>query len=75
MYLEYINKRKMATFMKTVTYCDVLSSALKRYKYFIPNGSMPVTRNYSISAQNHENYDIIITGGGMVGTTLACAIG
>ena len=64
----------MATFMKTVTYFDVLSSALKRYKYVIPNGSMLVTRNYSISAQNHENYDIIITGGGMVGTTLACAI-
>lgn len=65
----------MATFMKMVANGDILSIALKRYKCFIPNGSILVTRDYSISAQNHENYDIIITGGGMVGTTLACALG
>ncbi|KAK9306057.1 hypothetical protein QLX08_003119 [Tetragonisca angustula] len=64
----------MATFMKMVANGDILSIALKKYKCFIPNGSILVSRDYSISAKNHENYDIIITGGGMVGTTLACAL-
>lgn len=63
----------MATFGKAMTFCDVLALTLKRC--IISNGSMLPAKPFSISTQNHENYDIIITGGGMVGSTLACAIG
>lgn len=65
----------MALFGKAMTYCDVLALTLKRCKYIISNGSMLTAKPFSISTQNDENYDIIITGGGMVGSTLACAIG
>lgn len=65
----------MAIFGKAMIFCDVLALTLKRCKYIISNGSMLTTKSFSISTQNHENYDIIITGGGMVGSTLACAIG
>ncbi|XP_031774078.1 ubiquinone biosynthesis monooxygenase COQ6, mitochondrial isoform X1 [Apis florea] len=64
----------MALFGKAMTYCDVLALTLKRCKYIISNGSMLTAKPFSISTQNNENYDIIITGGGMVGSTLACAI-
>ncbi|XP_061931464.1 ubiquinone biosynthesis monooxygenase COQ6, mitochondrial isoform X3 [Apis cerana] len=64
----------MAIFGKAMTFCDVLTLTLKRCKYIISNGSMLTAKPFSISTQNHENYDIIITGGGMVGSTLACAI-
>lgn len=65
----------MATFMKAVTYCDGLSLILKRCKYVALNRSMFMTKHCSTSTQSYENYDITISGGGMVGTTLACAIG
>ncbi|XP_017792123.1 PREDICTED: ubiquinone biosynthesis monooxygenase COQ6, mitochondrial [Habropoda laboriosa] len=65
----------MATFVKAVTHSNVLTSISTKYKYFFLNASIRVsTRRCSTIPQNHENYDVIISGGGMIGTTLACAI-
>ncbi|XP_054010694.1 ubiquinone biosynthesis monooxygenase COQ6, mitochondrial [Hylaeus anthracinus] len=62
----------MAAFVKAMTYYGILRPISKRY--ISSNVSTIVTRHASTVTQNDENYDIIITGGGMVGTTLACAI-
>ncbi|XP_032667953.1 ubiquinone biosynthesis monooxygenase COQ6, mitochondrial [Odontomachus brunneus] len=52
----------------------LFSSLLQKYKYVIPNAVAVSKKNYSTAAESEENYDVIITGGGMVGTTLACSI-
>ncbi|EZA55835.1 Ubiquinone biosynthesis monooxygenase COQ6 [Ooceraea biroi] len=49
-------------------------SLSQNYKRIIPNVAAASRKNYLSTAEQEENYDIIITGGGMVGTTLACAI-
>nr|XP_033328232.1 ubiquinone biosynthesis monooxygenase COQ6, mitochondrial isoform X2 [Megalopta genalis] len=40
----------------------------------IPNASVIASKYSCANLQDEEYYDIIITGGGMVGTTLACAL-
>lgn len=64
----------MAALTKTVTRSNVLTLISRKYTYPLSNLSLLSTRDYSTPAQDVENYDIIISGGGMVGTTLACAI-
>lgn len=36
---------------------------------------LSLTSRYLTSTANNEHYDIIIAGGGMVGSTLACTLG
>ncbi|CAL7949411.1 unnamed protein product [Xylocopa violacea] len=69
-----IQKTKMATFAKAASYCGIVALVSKQYKHFIPNASVLMTKHFSTAVQNYVDYDIIISGGGMVGTTLACAI-
>lgn len=38
-----------------------------------PSWSIPFVRTFSQESPTH--YDIVIAGGGMVGTTLACTLG
>ncbi|XP_017876417.1 ubiquinone biosynthesis monooxygenase COQ6, mitochondrial-like [Ceratina calcarata] len=64
----------MAALTKTVMRSNILALISRNYKYAAPNLSLLSTRDCSTAAENVENYDIIISGGGMVGTTLACAI-
>lgn len=53
----------------------VLSTFSHNYRVILPN-VCKTSKNYSTSTSSDEkNYDIVITGGGMVGTTLACALG
>lgn len=67
--------KKMAMFLKAVTSRGILTSISTKYGNIVPYVPTLAARYCSTSKQNDENYDIIITGGGMVGTTLACAIG
>lgn len=71
--VQYVHKMVMLRelFLSRV----IFSSLLRKYKYVIPSATAVSRKNYSTSVESEENYDIIISGGGMVGTTLACCIG
>jgi len=47
----------------------------QKCKHVIASASAVSRKNYSTVVEDEEKYDIIITGGGMIGATLACAIG
>ncbi|XP_076234829.1 ubiquinone biosynthesis protein COQ6, mitochondrial [Calliopsis andreniformis] len=64
----------MATFTRAVTCREILMPISKKYGNIVPYIPIFGTRQCCTSSINDGNYDIIITGGGMVGTTLACAI-
>ncbi|XP_011874711.1 PREDICTED: ubiquinone biosynthesis monooxygenase COQ6 isoform X2 [Vollenhovia emeryi] len=66
---------KMAALRETVSTCRAIYSLLSRNRErVIPSVAAVSRRNYSVAAENEEPYDVIVAGGGMVGTTLACAI-
>ncbi|XP_014477633.1 PREDICTED: ubiquinone biosynthesis monooxygenase COQ6, mitochondrial isoform X2 [Dinoponera quadriceps] len=52
----------------------IFSLLSQKYKYITPNAVAVSRKNYSTAVENEENYDVIITGGGMIGTTLACSL-
>jgi len=41
----------------------------------IPGATAISKKSYSTTTENGETYDVVIAGGGMIGMTLACAIG
>ena len=53
----------------------IFTLLLRNYKYTVVHPCTIIRKVHSTTSENNENYDIIITGGGLVGTTLACALG
>ncbi|XP_011696914.1 PREDICTED: ubiquinone biosynthesis monooxygenase COQ6 isoform X1 [Wasmannia auropunctata] len=52
----------------------VLASLSRSRERVIPGATAISRKSYSTTAENEETYDVVVAGGGMVGTTLACAI-
>lgn len=60
--------------------CDIMFTASKLLRVnpvFVNSAqlNLTLTRLYSTVFDDKNHYDIIISGGGMVGTTLACTLG
>jgi hypothetical protein len=66
----------MAALKEAMSTCRLVFVSLARNcERVIPGATAISRRNYSTVEENEETYDVVITGGGMVGRTLACAIG
>lgn len=66
----------MAVFTEAMSSSRCIFAILSRnYKFTAPQSCTSVRNIHSTLNDNSENYDIIVTGGGLVGTTLACALG
>ncbi|KYN27226.1 Putative ubiquinone biosynthesis monooxygenase COQ6 [Trachymyrmex cornetzi] len=65
----------MATIKVAMSTCRlVLASLSRNCERVIPGATVVSKKSYSTTAENEKTYDVVIAGGGMVGTTLACAI-
>ena len=66
----------MAVFSEAMSSSRCVFAYLSRnYKYTVFHPCTIVRNAHSATCESSENYDIIVTGGGIVGTTLACALG
>ncbi|XP_012535074.2 ubiquinone biosynthesis monooxygenase COQ6, mitochondrial [Monomorium pharaonis] len=65
----------MATLREAILTCRfVLVSLSRNCEHVIPGVTAVSRKNYSTVTDNEKTYDVIVAGGGMVGTTLACAL-
>ncbi|XP_043475234.1 ubiquinone biosynthesis monooxygenase COQ6, mitochondrial [Leptopilina heterotoma] len=65
----------MAVFSEAMSFSRCIFPFLSRnYKFTTPQSCTNVRNIHSTLNDSSENYDIIVTGGGLVGTTLACAL-
>jgi hypothetical protein len=75
------SRANMATVASIVLRQSTIYSLLSSRKLILCRNSLAIVtnavRNYSESIENKpsEFYDVVIAGGGMVGTTLACTLG
>lgn len=67
----------METLEKAMLSNRLFLLSLQNYKHVIQSASATSKKTYSTSVEqiNEENCDVIVTGGGMIGTTMACALG
>ncbi|XP_018310789.1 ubiquinone biosynthesis monooxygenase COQ6, mitochondrial [Mycetomoellerius zeteki] len=54
--------------------CRLVLASSRNCERVIPSATVVSKKSYSTTTENEKTYDVIIAGGGMVGTTLACAI-
>lgn len=54
---------------------SILTSLYNKYSICLSNQVVIARKNHCATGDNDKHHDIIIAGGGMVGTTLAVALG